>query len=223
MSRARDAHRQKEAARLGSVFTGGELAHFRKRLQEERERAERDLRTLHAGRRDPLGSSVGELAVYDNHPADVGSEMFEREKDLGMSDNPRFLLREIDEATGRLEQGTYGLCQRCGRRIPSERLEAVPWAGRCRECQEEFEKRGRPAEQFRSRPGRPPEEDIISGHYGHLHGARPGTEYDGEDTWEDVAQHGTSQGPQDDPDMMDYEATRRASPGKRRYRGSPPR
>jgi YteA family regulatory protein len=194
--------------------------HFRLRLREERERALRELEGLHRGLRDSLTVSVGEVAAYDNHPADVGSETLEREKDLGLTDSPRFVLHQIEEAERRLEEGTYGTCAHCACEIPRERLEAVPWATLCVDCQRQQEERGRAAREYRQRPGRPPEEDVVSAHYGHLRGLRrQGSMYDAEDAWEDVAQYGTSQGPQDDPSMADYDATRRRSPGRPRRRG----
>lgn len=196
---------------------------FRARLREERQRALSELESLHRGLRDPLTVSIGEVAAYDNHPADVGSETFEREKDLGLTDNARFVLRQIEEAERRLEAGTYGACAHCGCEIARERLEAVPWATLCIDCQREQEVTGRAADQFRQRPGRPPEEEVISAHYGHLRGLRrQGSMYDAEDAWEDVAQYGTAQGPQDDPSMVDYDATRRRAPGRPRHRGHLP-
>lgn len=207
-----------------SPLGDSDLSYFRTRLGEERARALLELQDLHEGLRDPLGASIGEFSVYDNHPGDVGSETFEREKDLGLTDNARFLLRQIDEALRRMEAGSYGNCTRCGQEIPRERLEAVPWATLCIGCQRDRERRVRAARELRGRPGRPPEEEVISAHYGHLRGLRrPGSMYDAEDAWEDVAQYGTAQGPQDDPSMVDYDATRRHPPGRPRYRGQRPR
>jgi DnaK suppressor protein len=47
------------------------------------------------------------------------------------------LMRAIEEALGRIEQGTFGICQVCGNPIPQVRLEAVPWTRVCRECKEQ--------------------------------------------------------------------------------------
>ena len=49
------------------------------------------------------------------------------------------LLRAIQEALGRIEQGTFGICQVCEKPIPHVRLEAVPWTRVCRECKERKE------------------------------------------------------------------------------------
>lgn len=52
------------------------------------------------------------------------------------------LLQEVQNALKRLEDGTYGRCIDCGQLIPDKRLEAIPWAARCIQDQEKFEKRG---------------------------------------------------------------------------------
>jgi DnaK suppressor protein len=54
-------------------------------------------------------------------------------------------VRGIEIALGRLKTGTYGACQDCGSRIPSARLRVLPFAVRCRDCQEEFEAPSAPA------------------------------------------------------------------------------
>jgi DnaK suppressor protein len=85
------------------------------------------------------GESTAELSVLDQHQADIGSEMFEREKDLSILvaiDND---LRDVSDALARLEQGTYGACEGCGAAIPPERLEAVPATRFCIEHETQWE------------------------------------------------------------------------------------
>ena len=67
----------------------------------------------------------------DNHLADTASETYERELDEGLEDDAREQLRQVDEALARIEAGTYGTCSACGKEIPVERLEAVPWTTLC--------------------------------------------------------------------------------------------
>ena len=55
-----------------------------------------------------------ELADYDNHPADAASETFERTKDHALDENFREIIERIDEALRKIEDGTYGVCDRCG-------------------------------------------------------------------------------------------------------------
>jgi RNA polymerase-binding transcription factor DksA len=72
--------------------------------------------------------SVDELADYDNHPADMGTEQFEQERDAGLDNMFRDQLQEIDDALARIENGTYGLSEKSEKPIPEERLEAEPTA-----------------------------------------------------------------------------------------------
>ncbi len=71
-----------------------------------------------------------ELSHLDQHPADQGTDLFERERDEGLADALREELAAIERAEARVEQGTYGISVVSGRPIPDERLEAIPWADR---------------------------------------------------------------------------------------------
>ena len=73
-------------------------------------------------------------ASGDQHLADHAGEMFDREVDDSLEDNAEQLVREIDVALGRIDEGTYGTCGRCGNEIPEERLSAVPYAALCVDC-----------------------------------------------------------------------------------------
>lgn len=72
-----------------------------------------------------------ELSVVDQHPADVGSEVFERQKDDSIVQQFDSELVEIEAALGRVEEGSYGTCETCGRPIGRERLDAIPQARYC--------------------------------------------------------------------------------------------
>jgi DnaK suppressor protein len=67
--------------------------------------------------------------------AAAASEVFAQQRDLALRDRSDQQLTLVDEALARLESGTYGACVRCGRAIAPERLEALPWANRCIDCQ----------------------------------------------------------------------------------------
>ena len=110
------------------------------RLREELLRERQDLQTrLHESEHDGLAvsmnDSIGELSGYDNHPADVGTELYERGKDIALNEQSEKRLREIDEAIDRMTDGTYGFCAECGREIPYGRLKANPTAKYCIEHQ----------------------------------------------------------------------------------------
>ena len=80
----------------------------------------------------------GELssAAGDQHLADHASEMVDRELDESLEENAEVLVRDIDRALQKIDEGTYGKCERCGRDIPEERLAAVPYATLCVTCKQ---------------------------------------------------------------------------------------
>ena len=101
----------------------------RTRLQAEQQRVQ----GLIEGVREELGDSgeneqVSELADYDQHPADTGSETFEREKDLSILEQLESDLAEIQAALRRVDEGTYGVDEVTGEPITPERLDAIPTA-----------------------------------------------------------------------------------------------
>lgn len=63
--------------------------------------------------------------------ADTATETFERELDEGLEEDAARQLHEVEAALERIEEGTYGTCEVCGKEIPEERLEAIPWATLC--------------------------------------------------------------------------------------------
>ncbi len=110
---------------------------YRKMLLQERERLHRELEAVEENiSYGDTGAGQSELANYDQHPADAASDTFEKEKDVAVRDSFREVIGRIDEALGKIERGTYGQCDRCGRPIPKGRLDAVPHAIYCVECQE---------------------------------------------------------------------------------------
>src|SRR5919108_438083 len=67
----------------------------------------------------------------ENHMGDLATDTLNREIDYSLGDNAGQVLSEIDAALKRIDDGTYGKCGKCGKEIPAERLEAVPWASLC--------------------------------------------------------------------------------------------
>ncbi|GAW92602.1 TraR/DksA C4-type zinc finger protein [Calderihabitans maritimus] len=185
------------------------LEHYRKKLLKSRKETEALIKGIEeSGLDKTLRDSVQELSAYDNHPADLGDELFERSKDLALRDRARLQLQKIDDALQRIEEGRYGYCENCGRPIPEERLEVVPETTLCVNCRRLSEGKG-------DRHPRPIEEDVVVPPYGgfthdsspaELGDAEDEVMYDGEDAWQDVARFGTSDTPQDAPHARDYPA-----------------
>ncbi|HEX9639273.1 MAG TPA: TraR/DksA family transcriptional regulator [Acidobacteriota bacterium] len=72
--------------------------------------------------------------------ADMASNSYTKEFLLSLSDSERTMLKNIQEALGRIDKGAYGVCQECEEPINTKRLEAIPWARLCVPCQEKQEK-----------------------------------------------------------------------------------
>ena len=115
--------------------------HFRARLQDERRRVVEAIENLQRESPGSLADETGELNPgFDQHPGDVATELFDRELEYTLQDGEQALLARIDRALGRIDDGTYGTCERCGKDIPVERLEARPWAELDIDCQREVER-----------------------------------------------------------------------------------
>jgi DnaK suppressor protein len=92
---------------------------------------------------ESLGISLEEEAgeeSSDQHLADVGSVTLTREIDVSMRSNVEHLLSQVDRALEKIEEGTYGFCDRCGEPIEESRLQTVPEATLCLKHQQELER-----------------------------------------------------------------------------------
>lgn len=113
------------------LFSKPETDAIRKLLQDERKELERQLAELDE---TTFGSSQSESSgemSFDEEYADAGTDTFEREKDLSLSNNIKDLMDKVDRALERIEQGTYGLCERCDKPIEKARIKALPYATLC--------------------------------------------------------------------------------------------
>ncbi len=145
--------------------------------------------------------SVHALSAYDNHPADLATDTFERELDLGLERGIKAQLREVQRAMDKVRNGTYGICDHCRGIISAERLHARPESVLCLTCQEALDSADNPRGLL---PGNP----VVPMPFG----ARPDIHHgdvatDGEDIWQSIAQWGTSDSPQDVPPSLDYHET----------------
>jgi RNA polymerase-binding protein DksA len=85
-------------------------------------------------------NSAGDLSSVPIHFADIGSDTFEQELSLDILSNKHELLSEINSALDRINDNTFGKCEECGGEINIERLNAIPYARLCIECQKQIEK-----------------------------------------------------------------------------------
>jgi len=113
-------------------LTKADIEHFKQLLLEKRREILVNVNEFEdeALRKSRLDAS-GDLSSMPIHMADLGTDNFEQEFALELRDSEIKLLREIDAALIRIEQGTYGICEGTGQQIPKARLEAQPWARYC--------------------------------------------------------------------------------------------
>jgi len=108
-----------------------ELDKFRERLLKEKEALEEELGYIDSTMDTSENEWSGENNQYDNHLGDIGTNLDMRERDLSLSLNAQDLLRQVNDALKRIDEGTYGFCKVCGRPIEKERLEAIPYTDLC--------------------------------------------------------------------------------------------
>jgi DnaK suppressor protein len=113
-----------------------------KRLEEERTRLQGIREGIQREQDDAISEAGNELSSFDQHPGDSGTETFEMEKNVSLLEQVDDELLEVEAAVQRLERGTYGTCQVCGRPIGDERLEAMPATRFCVEDQAKAEREG---------------------------------------------------------------------------------
>ncbi|MDQ4148751.1 MAG: TraR/DksA C4-type zinc finger protein [Actinomycetota bacterium] len=77
----------------------------------------------------------------DENPAEAGTATFEREKHLSIANNVQDLIDKSNKALEKIEQGSYGICESCGKPISLDRLKALPHALMCIECKKAEERR----------------------------------------------------------------------------------
>jgi RNA polymerase-binding protein DksA len=117
-----------------------ELEHFADLLLAKRRELVGDMSSME---REALRSgSSSNLSTLPMHMADMGTDNFEQEFTLGLVEKDRNLLREINNALGKIQNGTYGVCEGTGNAISKARLEAAPWARFSIEYARQREKNG---------------------------------------------------------------------------------
>ena len=121
-------------------LTAADLKLFRQMLLEKRREI---LKNVNEFEDEALKKSrldaTGDLSSMPIHMADLGTDNYEQEFAIGLMDSERKLIREIDDALGRIENKSYGTCEGTGKPIPKARLKAQPWARHCVEYARKLE------------------------------------------------------------------------------------
>lgn len=128
---------------------------------------------------DSNSEMATELSFYDNHPSDIATELFDKEKGMALKGNEISVLNKIEDALKSIEDHTYGKCKSCGVDIGYGRLEFIPYATNCVSCEKSIDNM-KPAEQN----NRCNEEDILGSFFKYRSKGDVGV--DAEDTYQSV-------------------------------------
>lgn len=176
-------------------------------IEQIKQQLEQDIQDIQ--RRLSEHEDTGELSLYDNHPGDTGTELYENEKDLALRDHTEHQLENTKLALSMIASGSYGICKVCGQSIDPDRLRAVPTTLYCKQHADGLSTSG-DNEQVSNY--RPVEEDFLQPPFGRTSmdeasDDRDGqTGFDGEDAWQIVERWGNSDSPAmaEEPDVNDY-------------------
>ena len=114
---------------MGDIDTGT----FKKRLEQERARLAEAVGFLERENAGSIEDELGEVSAtgMDNHLADTATAMYDRELEGGLEEGAQQTLADVEAALRRIEDGSFGTCEACGKPIGAERLAAIPWARLC--------------------------------------------------------------------------------------------
>lgn len=129
---------QQSAAKAKSPFGKKDLERFRQILLRKRAELFGDVTTMES---EALKGNSGSLSNLPQHIAEQGSDTYDQSLSLDLAAADRKLIKEIDDALKRIEDGTYGICEITGKPIKAERLEELPWARHSIEAARALERR----------------------------------------------------------------------------------
>lgn len=157
------------------------LKHFEALLNEEKKEREHSLFDNRLGMDVSLRDATSELSSYDNHPGDLGTETYEAEVNQSFRISDKYMISEIDVALQKIKDESYGECEACHKGIEEDRLEIVPQARFCINCENNYEQKVNDEEK-----GRPIEEQVMPnlGYSFRDMTINDETGFDGEDTWQ---------------------------------------
>ncbi|MBF0197339.1 MAG: TraR/DksA C4-type zinc finger protein [Planctomycetes bacterium] len=112
-----------------------DLESFKKKLLITRSKLASDAEHLE----NDVHASNGSDGLSLNHLADAGSDTFEVDFSMEQLENKENLLYDIDQALQKIDDGKFGVCDTCSKKISKARLDAIPFASNCVSCQEESE------------------------------------------------------------------------------------
>jgi len=161
------------------------LKHYKELLNQEKKETLDTLERMqnHQKNSASMREYTEELSSYDNHPADLGTEMFMTAMQANLENHERYRITEIERAMESIDAGTYGRCNLCGNYIAEERLDVMPDANICMNCANKKV----PIEDIMNY--RPIEEQYLSPPFGRTYKDLDDeyAGFDGEDAYQEVA------------------------------------
>lgn len=179
-------------------MNSNEIIYFKELLENEKKKVSNIIEMMEKNQSAKYDSfTTSELSNYDNHPADIASEVYEVEKNTALRNDSIRKLHLIENALKKIEHGNFGICDYCQKEIEKERLEVIPYAKFCINCEKEYEKNSNNNENQR-----PSEEKVMGKPFNDKFVSQSSEEeYNGIDMWSIISTHATSDGPQDNTDF----------------------
>jgi DnaK suppressor protein len=125
-----------EGAKMATALNKSDVQRYKKRLEELQAQITQQLQSCTAEVKKP-----DEATGYSQHQADQGTDDFDRRISLEVTTHEFQVLRQIERALEKIQEGTYGICDISGEKIPPARLDAMPYANTTVKAQEMLEKR----------------------------------------------------------------------------------
>jgi RNA polymerase-binding transcription factor DksA len=183
----------------GLNMNENQTKHYKHLLNQQKEDHQGILDDMNSG--EPAGyhaTADSELSRYDNHPADIATDLYDAEHFDALKNGHEIAMKEIDYALNKIKSNSYGICETCGESIADERLEAVPQTRNCINCETNAEYENKLDKMSKS-THRPVEEDVLEkvmrGDF--TQAIEEEEPYDGKQALEEVLSYGSSDSPQD--------------------------
>lgn len=160
------------------------LIFYKNKLNQEKRRVNEIIEQLkNNGMTKYNAENASELSFYDNHPADMATEVSEVAIGRALEANEMSLLDKINDSLRYIDEGSYGKCKECGKDIDEERLEFLPYAENCIHCQDSISE----IKTFNSNQ-RVVEESVIGNPFGNgfNHHNKDAVGFDAEDSYQAV-------------------------------------
>lgn len=116
-----------------------QLAELHQRLEQDRDDLRAQIEQIENEDVHAENQYDPEFSGYGNHMAETGTEIYEQERNLSVEQSLQQQLADVEHALNKFTEGTYGICDNCGKEIASDRLQALPQATLCITCKSQQE------------------------------------------------------------------------------------